>query len=174
MDLGFDVVGLEPPDHPTEGAQAPEFTRPLVSSEYWVDTALSALAPPVCLVFHPMDGAFPATYMWSELRDRGFGGLDATVVGLSISTPYAHTRFIEDNDLEETGFRLFSDPAAGVAREYGIAHDLGGMAGVTEPRPAVFVLDDDLTVRYAWVAREHPEFPEYDALESALTAAIEG
>ena len=173
MDLGFDVVELDRPEHPSEGERAPDFTRPLVNSEYWEDTALSALDPPVCLVCHPMNGSFPATYIWSELRDRGFDGFDATVVGLSIATPYAHKRFIEDRDLDGTGVRFFSDPANNIAREYGIVHELDGMAGVTEPRPATFVLDGDLRVEYAWAAREWPEFPEYDALETALAAAVE-
>ena len=170
MDLGFDVVELEPPEHPTEGAQAPDFTRPLVNSEYWVDTALSALAPPVCLVFHPMDGAFPATYLWSELRDRGFGGLDATVVGLSISTPYAHKRLLADRG---DGVRIFSDPGAGVIEEYGLAHDIDGMTGVTESRPAVLLLDDDRTVEHAWVASEHPEFPDAEAIDDAVADLVD-
>jgi peroxiredoxin len=173
MDLGFEVVELDEPDHPTEGEQAPDFTRPLVGDEYWEDVALSELDGPVCLVFHSMDGAFPGTYIWSEMRDRGFDDLGATVVGLSISTPYAHKRLIEDNDLGGTDFRFFSDPANDVAETYGITNDLDGMAGVTEPRPAAFVLDDDLTVRYAWAAREWPDLPDYDDLEAAVVEAVE-
>jgi len=171
MDLGFDVVELGESDHPEEGETAPDFTRPLVGDEYWEETTLSDLEPPVCLVFHPMDGSFPSTYIWTELRDRGFDDLGATVVGLSISTPYAHKRFIEDHDLAGTGFRFFADPANGVGTAYGIAHDLDGMAGIAEPRPATFVLDDGLTVRYAWAAREWPEFPNYDALEAVVAEA---
>jgi len=173
MDLGFEVVELDKPDHPTEGEQAPDFTRPLVTDEYWADVALSELEAPVCLVFHSMDGSFPATYIWSELRDRGFDDLGATVVGLSISTPYAHKRLIEDNDLGETGFRLFSDPANDVAEAYGIVNDLGGMTGVAEPRPATFVLADDRTVRYAWAASEWPDLPDYDDLETAVVETVE-
>ena len=174
MDLGFEVVDLGATDHPVEGEQAPDFTRSLVGEEYWADAALSDLDTPVCLVFHSMDGAFPGTYIWSEMRDRGFDDLGATVVGLSISTPYAHKRLIEDNNLEETGFRFFSDPSNSVAERYGIAHDLDGMAGIAEPRPATFVLDEDLTVRHAWVAGEWPELPDYDDLKTAVVEAVEG
>jgi peroxiredoxin len=172
MELGFDVVDMGEPDHPAEGETAPDFERPLVNDEYWEDTALSELAgeDPVLLVFHPMVGSFPATYVWNELRDREFDDYDATVVGLSISTPYAHKRFIEDHDLGETDFRFFSDPANGVAREYGIVNDLDGIAGVAEPRPATFLVDSERTVQHAWVAREWPEFPDYDDLEAAVEA----
>ncbi len=163
----FDVVDMGPADHVTEGERAPDFTRPLVDDEYWEDVSLSDLADegPVVLVFHPMDGAFPATYMWNELRDRGFAEYDASVVGLSISTPYEHKTFIEERGVP---FRFFADPANGVAETYGIVNDLDGMAGITEPRPATFVVDGDRSIEYAWVAREWPEFPDYDDLETAV------
>ncbi|GGO03352.1 MULTISPECIES: redoxin domain-containing protein [Haloarcula] len=170
MDLDFDVVGLGEADHPAEGEKAPEFTRPLVNDEFWEDVALSELCAesegPVVLVFHAMDGAFPATYVWNEIRDRGWHE-QATVVGLSISTPYAHKDLLEERDIEGD-HRLYSDPANGVAEQYGIAMDLDGMTGLAEPRPAVFVLDSDRTIEYAWVGEEWPSFPDYDAVEAQL------
>jgi peroxiredoxin len=183
----FDVVDLPPADHPEVGEQAPDFERPLVNEEYWEDTALSELTSegPVLLVFHPMDGAFPATYIWNELRDRGWDRSEAPsasdessgerseprdadefeTVGCSISSPYEHKAFIADRGIEA---RLFSDPANGVAEAYGIVNDLDGMSGVSEPRPAVFLLDGERVVQYAWVASEWPDFPDYDAIGDAL------
>lgn len=168
--MDFEVVTLDESDHPVDGEQAPDFARPLVNAEYWEDVALSELtaSSPVLLVFHPMDGAFPATYIWKELRERAFDEYDVTVVGVSISTPYEHRSFIDEHGLGERGFRLYSDPAAEVASSYGIDHELDGMTGVREPRPAVFLLDKKRTVRYSWVASEWPEFPDYDELEAAL------
>jgi peroxiredoxin len=170
MELDFDVVELGPADHPEVGETAPDFTRPLVGDEYWEDVALSELVArdddPTVLVFHPMDGAFPATYVWNEIRDRGWGA-DATVVGLSISTPYAHKRLIDERELGDD-YQLYSDPPNEVAERYGIAVEMDGMAGVAEPRPAVFVLDTDRTIEYAWVATEWPDFPDYDAVEAAF------
>jgi peroxiredoxin len=170
MDLEFDVVDLEEPAHPEEGDTAPDFTRPLVNDEYWEDVALSELTDdgPVALVFHPMDGAFPATYIWNELRDRDIDAYDVTVVGLSISSPYEHKTLIEGRDLADRDIRFFSDPTNGVAAEYGIVNDLDGMTGISEPRPATFVVDEDRTVEYAWVASEWPAFPEYDEFEAAV------
>ena len=170
MNLGFDVVELGPADAPPVGETAPDFTRPLVNDEYWEDVALSELTDdgPVVLVFHTMDGDFPATYIWQAIRDRGWDDYDAEVVGLSVSTPYEHSRFLEEWDVGS--FRLFSDPQNGVAEAYGVVHDLDGMTGVTEPRPAVFVVDGDRTVREAWVSTEWPEFPPYDDLETAIEA----
>ncbi len=162
--MEFDVVELPEADHPEPGDTAPDFTRPLVTGEYWSDTSLAELSGPVVLVFYPMDGAFPATYIWNELRDRSWNE-HATVVGVSISTPYEHTQFIQERSID---YRLFSDPTAAVATRYGLEHNLDGMHGITEHRPAVFVLDDDRTVRDAWVASEWPDFPDYDELEASL------
>jgi len=164
----FEVVELSETDHVEVGDTAPDFTRPLVNDEYWEDASLSDLTDegPVLLVFFTMDGAFPATYMWNEIRDRSWDdGRNLTVVGLSISDPYAHKQLVEERGMD---YRLFSDPQNGVAEEYGISHDLDGMAGVSEPRPAVFLLDEDRTVEYAWVAEEWPDFPDYDEVADAI------
>jgi peroxiredoxin len=169
MDLEFDVVELSETNHVDEGDTAPEFIRPLVNGEYWEDTALSELTAtePVLLVFYPMDGDFPATYIWNELRDRAWEDeYEITVVGLSISSPYEHKTFIEERGMS---YRLFSDPQNEIAEQYGIVNDLDGMAGISEPRPAVFLLNDERVIEYAWVANEWPDFPDYDAIEDALT-----
>ncbi|MFA1612146.1 redoxin domain-containing protein [Halobellus rubicundus] len=168
--VDFEVVSLSEADHPEEGDTAPDFTRPLVNEEYWEDTSLSAVVAegPTLLAFHPMDGAFPTTYIWNEYDDRGFTE-DVQVVGLSISSPYEHKDLLAER---AEGARLFSDPAGDVAEQYGIEHDLDGMTGVVEPRPAVFLLDDDRTIEYAWVASEWPAFPEYDEIEAAIDALV--
>lgn len=170
MSVDFDVVELDEPEHPAVGETAPDFTRPLVTDEFWADASLSELQSPILLVFYPMDGSFPATYIWNELRDREIDQY-GTVVGVSISTPYAHKRFIESHDLDTTSFRLFSDPSNKIADMYGVSHELDGMSGLSEPRPAVFVIGDSLSIEYAWTATEWPEFPEYDAVENAFAEA---
>lgn len=172
MDLPFDVVDLGPAaDAPDEGDTAPDFTRPLVNEAYWADRSLDAVVAedpdaPTVLLFHPMAGSFPATYVWKEVTKRDWAA-DATVVGLSIATPYAHKRLIDDHEMG-ADYRVYSDPGNGVAEDYGIAHALDGMNGVSEPRPAAFVLDSDREVQFAWVAESWPDFPPYDAIEDAI------
>jgi len=168
--VDFPVTELGPADHVEVGEQAPDITRPLVNAEYWEDVALSDLygEEPVVLVFHPMDGDFPSTYVWNEIRERAWGE-HATVVGCSISSPYEHKRFVAERRLDgDPAYRLFSDPGNGVAEAYGIAHELDGMTGIAEPRPSVFVVDGEGTVEYAWVATEWPEFPDYDEVEAVV------
>ena len=162
----FDVVDLPETDHVEAGDTAPDFTRPLVNEEYWEDRSLASLVEdgPVLLVAHSMDGAFPATYTWNEIDDRGWAD-DVTVVGISISSPYEHKQLLHER---ADRVELFSDPDAGVAEQYGIENDLDGMAGVTEHRPAAFLIDEDRTVEYAWVASEWPDFADYDEVEAAI------
>ncbi|MGM0606392.1 MAG: redoxin domain-containing protein [Halobacteriota archaeon] len=163
----FDVVEFDPADTPAVGELAPDFTRPLVTDEYWEDTALSDVtaAGPTLLVFYSMNGAFPATYVWNEIRDREWSDR-LSVVGITISTPYDHAAFLTERSLD---VRLFSDPSNEIAATYGVAHDLDGMTGVSEPRLSCFLLDTDRTIRHVWVAEEWPEFPDYDELDAAIS-----
>ena len=162
----FAVIDLPPADHPVPGDTAPDFTRPLVTAEYWEDMALSDLLEngPVLLVFYPMNWGGKSVYTWNEIRDRGWGE-GVQVVGVSIGTPFDHGRFIEARQMD---YALFSDPANGVAERYDVVNDLGGMSGISEPRPAVFLVDPNRTVEYAWVTAEWPATPPYDAVEDAL------
>lgn len=168
MSRDFDVVSLPATDHPEVGDTAPDFSRPLVNREFWKDVTLATLADdqPVLLVFHPMDWSPTAINLWSELQDRGWAeAFDVSVVGVSISTPYDHKRFLNEQDLN---CELFSDPTNEVAEAYDITHDLSGMDGISEPRPAVFLLDTNRTVKYVWVTEKWPNYPEYDAIEEVL------
>lgn len=163
----FEVVAFPETDHPRPGDVAPDFTRPLVTREYWEDVALSSLTAdgPVLLFFYPLNWGGKSMYWWKEIQARGWGDGGVTVVGLGISQPFDHQRFIEARDME---YALFSDPANGVAERYDIVHDLDGMTGIAEPRPAAFLLDGSRTVEYAWVAGEWPETPPYDDIEGAF------
>ncbi|ELZ76049.1 redoxin domain-containing protein [Haloferax larsenii] len=165
--VDFEVVELPDHDAPAVGDTAPDFTRPLVEDEYWEDASLSDLTDdgPVLLVFHTMDGAFPATYIWNNLRDRGVPD-DVQAVGVSISSPYEHKTFLAEREVDA---RFFSDPAAGIATEYGIENDLDDMAGITEHRPAVFLLDESREIQYRWVAEAWPDFPDYDDVAAAVS-----
>ena len=166
----FDVVALPETDHVDEGDTAPDFTRPLVNAEYWEDRALAdAVEGPTLLLFHPMDGAFQATYLYNTVDEHGWADR-VDVLGLSVSSPYAHKRLLAERG---DGARIFADPGAGVIEEYGLAHDIDGMTGITEARPAVFLLDADRTVEYAWVASEHPEFPDAEAIDDAIDRLVD-
>lgn len=166
----LELVEFEPSEHPRVGETAPDFTRPLVTDESWEDATLSSIAAEsgsVLLVFYPLNWGGKSMFWWTEIANRGWGGPDENVdvVGVGISQPFDHQRFIESRDLP---YPLFSDPANGVASAYDVVHDLDGMTGISEPRPAVFLVDADLTVEYVWVADEWPQTPPYDEIEAAM------
>ncbi|AFZ72613.1 redoxin domain-containing protein [Natronobacterium gregoryi] len=169
--IDFEVVPLDATDHLDAGDEVPAFTRPLVTDEYWEDVSLPDLvegSERTILVFTPMAGSFLAKYVWDELTERGWNEADARVVGITAANPYSVKRFI---DAEAVPFEFFADPANEVAEKYGFAHDLDGMAGVSEPRLAFVAVDEDLAVETTWVAEEWPEFPDYDELENDLGLA---
>ncbi|WP_436346337.1 redoxin domain-containing protein [Natronorubrum sp. FCH18a] len=163
----FEVVHLGPADHPESGDGAPAFTRPLVTDEFWEERTLSEVADGgrTILVFTPMIGSFVGKYIWDELDERDWADRADRLVGVTASTPYGISRFLDENEFP---FAIFSDPGNDVAASYGIAHELDGMEGLGEPRVAFFALEPDLTVDAAWVATEWPEFPDYDELEERL------
>lgn len=172
-DVEFEVVELGACEHVAVGDTAPGFRRPLVYDEYWENVTLSTVieSGPVLLAFHPMDGAFPSTYIWQEIKEREWDDL-LQVRGLSISDPYAHKALLRERGLADRDVALFSDPQNGVAEAFGIEHALDGMAGIHEPRPAVFLIDSTQTVRYTWVAEEWPAFPPYDSIDDELTQFV--
>lgn len=167
--VSFDVTELPESDHVTEGESAPDFVRPLVNRDFWEDVSLSSLTTdhPVLLFAFPMDGTGQAKGTWIDIRNRGWGGKDLTVAGVSISTPYEHKTLLDRHDLP---YRLFSDPGAGVADEYGIVHDYHGMAGISGHRPAFYLIDERLQVQFAWVASRWPADYPFDAVEEAISA----
>lgn len=163
----FDVVTLPEIDPVGPGDTAPDFTRPLVNHEYWEDTALSSLLDdgPVLLVFYPMNGGGKAHYTWSEIKRRNWHEY-VTTVGITIASPFDHARFIDELDL--TDYRFYADPANTIAETYGVTHDLNGMTGITEPRPAFYLINSDQTIDYAWHATRWPHTPPYDDTEHHL------
>lgn len=166
--VDVEVVDLGPTDHLEAGDRAPDFTRPLVTDEFWEDRALGDVVADegtTVLVFTPMIGSFAGKYVFDELADRDWFDRAGRVVGVTASTPYGVSRFLDENDLP---IGIFADPANDVADAFGIVHDLDGMAGITEPRLTIVGLEPDLTIDETWVAREWPEFPDYDALEERL------
>ncbi|WP_066384011.1 hypothetical protein [Halalkalicoccus paucihalophilus] len=61
---------------------------------------------------------------------------------------------------------LYSDPENDVVERYGVIHDLDGMTGLSESRPAMFLIRNELSIDYTWVADEWPQSPPYDEIEA--------
>lgn len=125
---------------------------------------------PVLLAFFP--GAFtpPCTNEMVALQDNleDFEDAGATVFGVSADSPFSQGKFREEHGIE---FDLISDMAGEAIAAYDLEIDIAelGLHGIANR--AVFVLDEDGTLSYKWVADDPTNEPEYDELLAAVESA---
>ena len=144
---------------------APDFTLKNTNKE---DVSLSDYdGRAVVLAFYP--GAFTGvcdTEMCT-LQDnlKSFNDLDATVLGISVDSPWANGGFANKYNLE---FDLLSDINRSVIKSYDVVFEgLGGIDGYTCANRAVFIIKDG-TVMYIWVAPSPGEEPNYEEIQNKL------
>ena len=141
-----------------------------------VDTGLKARSlgdfsgKKLVLAFYP--GAFTSVCQKELCTFRDMlaklEALDAQVVGMSVDSPFANKAFAEANRLS---FPLLSDFGGVVAREYGGVHEeFLGIPEYVVAKRAVFVIDPEGSVRYAWVSDDPGVEPPYEEIEKALKA----
>jgi peroxiredoxin len=154
-----------------QGDSAPEFTAPLANGDVESISLSETLGDgPVVLAFFP--GAFTSVCReeMCSFRDRlaEFEDVDATVLGVSVDTPFALNAFREENDL---GFDLVSDTGREIVDAYGVRDDDFAGLGYAAAKRSVFVLDSDGTVVYRWVTDDPGVEPDYDAVSEAAADA---
>ena len=143
---------------------APEFTLKNTKKE---DVSLNSFKEAVVLAFYP--GAFTGvcdTEMCT-LQDnlKSFNDLNATVLGISVDSPWANGAFSKEYNLD---FDLLSDLNRKVIHDYDVAFEgLGGIEGYTCSNRAVFIIKDGL-VKYQWIAPNPGVEPNYDELKTSL------
>lgn len=122
---------------------------------------------PVVLAFFP--GAFtpPCTNEMVALQEHlaEFQEAGATVLGISADSPFSQGAFRDEHDIE---FDLISDMAGEAIRAYDLEIDIEdlGLHGIANR--AVFVLDEDGTISYSWVADDPTNEPDYDEVLDAV------
>ena len=145
---------------------APDFTLKNTSKE---DVSLSQFSDKtVVLAFYP--GAYTGvcdTEMCT-LQDnlKAFNELEATVLGISVDSPWANGGFSKQYNLE---FDLLSDFNREVVKKYDVLFEgLGGIEGYTCANRAVYILQSGV-IKYAWEASPNPGVePDYDEIKSTL------
>ena len=150
------------------GDKAPDFRLP--DTELKFRTPRDFPGKKLVLAFYP--GAFTSVCRKELCSFRDMLGkleaLDAQVVGISVDSPFANRAFADANRLT---FPLLSDFGGKVARAYGGLHeDFLDIPGYTVAKRAVFVLDPDGAVRYAWVTDDPGVEPPYGDIGEALAA----
>jgi peroxiredoxin len=155
----------------SKGDTAPTFTATVGTSDHEPFDLSEHLGDgPVVLAFFP--GAFtpPCTNEMVALQEHldDFEATGATVLGVSADSPFSQGAFREEHGIE---FDLVSDMDGDAIREYDLEMDIAdlGLHGIANR--AVFVVDDEGTVTYAWVADDPTNEPDYEELLDAVESA---
>ncbi|ELZ00250.1 MULTISPECIES: redoxin domain-containing protein [Halobacteriales] len=155
----------------SQGDTAPTFTATLGTSDHEPFNFEDHIGTdPVVLAFFP--GAFtpPCTNEMVALQERidEFGEGGATVFGVSADSPFSQGAFREEHGIE---FDLVSDMAGDAIRAYDLEINIEPLGLYDVANRAVFVVDEDRTITYDWVADDPTNEPDYDELTEAVRAA---
>jgi peroxiredoxin len=153
------------------GDDAPEFSAPLANGEVEEFTLSEALEDgPVVLAFFP--GAFTSvcTGEMRTFRDRieNLTTEGAALYGVSTDSPFALNEFREQNDLP---FAFISDANRDVIDLYGVAFDFDAVGLEDLAQRAVFVVNTEGEIAYAWVSDDPRVEPDYEEVEAAAAVA---
>lgn len=151
---------------PEIGRPAPEFTLPREPGGDPVRLADYRGESNVVLLFFPLAWSSVCTKELCSVRDDydRYGRLDATVIGISVDSPFALQRWSEEQGFP---FPLLSDFSRRASREYGALYDeLMGLEGVS--KRAAFVIDREGVLRHAEVLENAGEQPDFGAVEATL------
>ena len=148
------------------GQPAPDFT--LYDTDRQQRSLSEFRGKSVVLAFFP--GAFTGvcTTEMCAFRDRmdRFNSLNSQVLGISVDGAFAQKGFSDQNNLN---FPLLSDFTRQVVNQYDVAlPNFGGMDGYVAAKRAVFVVDKEGVVRYAWVGPNPGVEPDYDEVQAAV------
>ena len=94
-----------------------------------------------------------------------FEALGASVVGISVDSSFANGGFAKANGI---GFPLLSDHTRSTINAFGIPFENFGTDGYTVATRSVFVVNEEGTIIYKWLAPNPGVEPTYDEIAAAL------
>ncbi|HAL82162.1 MAG TPA: peroxiredoxin [Mucilaginibacter sp.] len=147
------------------GSPAPQFT--LISTEKKPVSLSDFKGKKVVVHFFPMAFTGVCTTQLCTMRDN-FGyydGLNATILGISVDSPFSLAKFKEENNYQ---FELLSDFNKEVSAAYGALYKefVLGLKGVS--KRAAFVIDEDQNIIYAEVLEKASDLPDFAAIAEAV------
>lgn len=150
------------------GETAPAFSLPGSDGHEISEYQLSGFTQSgaVVVLFYPFDFSPVCTEELCEFRDSEWLTFtpDLDIFGISTDSAYAHRRVIQDNELP---FPLLSDHDGSISAKYDVlAEEHENHPQVS--RRAVFVIDADETIRYAWEADDMLTDPDISEVYSAI------
>lgn len=147
------------------GAKAPDFQ--LYDTDKNLVSLSSLKGKPVVLLFFPMAFTGVCTAEMCNVRDGlgSYQALNATVLGISVDSPFTLAKFRET---EHLNFPLLSDFNKEVSASYGALYETFalGLKGVS--KRSAFVIDKQGVIQYAEVLENAGEQPSFEAIQKAL------
>ncbi len=143
------------------GQPAPQFI--LISSDLKSVSLADFKGRKVVIHFFPLAFTGVCTTQLCTMRDS-FGyydGLNATILGISVDSPFTLAKFKEENNYQ---FDLLSDFNKEVSTAYGAIYDqfVMGLKGVA--KRAAFVIDEEQNIIYAEVLEDAGQLPNFEAI----------
>ena len=144
------------------GEAAPEFTLKNTSKE--AVSLADYRGKTVVIAFYP--GAFTGVCdkEMGAFQDNlaKLNGSSATVIGISVDSPWANAEFARKYNLE---FELLSDLDRTVVEAYDAKFvGLGGLEGYVSANRVVIIIDKEGLIQHRWVAENPGVEPDYDAI----------
>ena len=153
-----------------KGDKAPDFT--LFSSDKKQVSLSDYKDGNLVILFFPMAFTSVCTKELCAMRDSiaDYNRLNASVVGISVDSPFTLDRFKAEQQLN---FPLLSDFNKEASSAYGALYPefVFGMKGVS--KRAAFVIDKTGTVQYAEVLESAGDLPSFENVRNTL-AQLEG
>ncbi|XHR93537.1 redoxin domain-containing protein [Mucilaginibacter sp. UC70_90] len=147
------------------GQSAPQFI--LISSDLKSVSLADFKGRKVIIHFFPLAFTGVCTAQLCTMRDS-FGyydGLNATILGISVDSPFTLAKFKEENNYQ---FDLLSDFNKEVSTAYGAIYDqfVMGLKGVS--KRAAFVIDEEQNIIYAEVLEDAGQLPNFEAIAEVV------
>lgn len=147
------------------GTQAPDFTLPSAPGETVTLSALRGKA--VVLLFYPAAFTGVCTKEMCAVTEdfSSYEKLGAQPLAISVDMPWSAQKFRAET---KSTFPFLSDFNKTVVKAYDVYREKFalGLEGVAER--AVYVIDADGKITYAWVGENPGVFPDLDAVKKAL------
>jgi len=157
-------MGLQPDSHLQVGMKAPDFTLPGVPlGDFQLSQAVKV--SPVVLYFYVFDfGQLCNIVMLDMIKHRpSFDDLGVQFVGISVDEVRMHVAFKTKFKIPYT---LLSDDEGEVAKAYGVLMETGLYLNMATR--ALFLIDDEMTIRYRWVALDPAWEPDMEEVLDAI------
>lgn len=151
---------------PAEGETVPAFEALRCTGETFRSTRLQdAIEQGGVLVFFGFAFSAIDENWWKRYDRADWDEFDVPVLGISRDGPYALNAFIRYLD---SPFEMFSDTDGAATAAFDLRTSREGMANTSTPMRSVFVVDENLTVQYRWIAEDWISPVPREEIETAV------